>query len=715
MKTRIKNHRRPGEFAGGGVKAIGLTGAITWRMRALALVSGGAAALFMAVSGSIEPADSQGLLILAGICMLWAAIIATIAASHNWHGWPEFASETASVVALVLAVYFTRNDPAGMVTVVFITGTYQACLSAWQRALPFLVIYELIIVAGLLADDDATRGLYAFATGAVAAYTMFTLSRSQHRLRVFARINRRLTYIDPLTGLANLGMLESRLARFCRQPLGGLPTLLVLDLDNFKQVNDTYDHATGDRVLQAVAEALNETTRAGDLVARRGGDEFAILTNPLADIEVEAYTTRLRVAVAEARSRACPQLPPTVSVGFAHYLPGDTPSDFLNRADDSLHEAKLKSREGVEALVDRGPGGVDYRPTVSRLDIDDEARAERWSASFLTWSGAAPFAAELWAVLTGIFLIAFATGLATGLGEPLVLSGLIGMAAVAVGLKRLHHTHASARAFGVMYVAGCVALTVSLAGMGDQRYGLLDAYIPVAIWAIYYFTLRRGTPLLVLIVAAYLVLLVTSDHPEAMTRAVITIGALSSAILMTSATSIRAQRNAAKFVRLSQIDQLTGAANMRGMHRRIARELANTADTGILTHVSIDLDGFKAVNDTYSHSVGDRTLRDITTALKQIAGRGALVVRRGGDEFSVLIRTQGEDLNRFCASLQQAIEITRLAICPDLPAGISIAYVMHEPGESAADFFARADAALHEAKLFRGPFKNKQESGTACD
>lgn len=652
----------------------------------------------MVVAGVSGSADRIGLLSVGVACIAWAALISTVAARHNWRGWPEMTSDLMSIVVLGLAVYFSRDKPSGMVAIVLITGTYWACLSAWQRALPFIVTFEAIIVTGLLAGDRPWQGLHAFVTGAVAAYTLFTLSRAQHRLRVFARINRRLTYVDPLTGLANAGKLEMQLARFCRDPHDGSPALLVLDLDNFKQVNDTYDHATGDRVLQAVAGALGESTRAGDLVSRRGGDEFAILTDPLAEIEPAAYTARLRTAIVNARLQACPGLPPSVSVGFAHYQPGDTPSDFLNRADEALHQAKLEVRAGTEAQAERGPSGVDYRAEVGKQIIEEEARAERWAAGFLTWSGAAPFAAELWGALSGIFVVALGTGLAPGLGKPLALAGLIAMLAVSAGFKALHRTDLSERVFAAMYVAGCVALTVCLAGAGAQRYGMLDAYIPVAIWSIYYFKLRRGTPLLLLNAAAYVWLLSISSNPETASRAVVTIGALFGAALMVGSTSLSAQRNAIRFVRLSQIDPLTGAANLRGLQRRIVRELARPADHGVLAHISIDLDDFKAVNDTYSHSIGDRTLRDITAAIKQTAGRGALVVRRGGDEFSVLVRMHREGIDDLCASLARVIEVARLAICPDLPAGSCIAYVIHEPGESASGFFARADAALHDAK-----------------
>ena len=94
---------------------------------------------------------------------------------------------------------------------------------------------------------------------------------------------RQLAYFDPLTGLPNRSLLQSRLEQALQHPLreGGTVALLFLDLDRFKEINDTFGHAGGDRLLQGVAERLRGLQREGDTLARFGGDEFALLLDPV--------------------------------------------------------------------------------------------------------------------------------------------------------------------------------------------------------------------------------------------------------------------------------------------------------------------------------------------------------------------------------------------------------------------------------------------------
>jgi diguanylate cyclase (GGDEF)-like protein len=155
-----------------------------------------------------------------------------------------------------------------------------------------------------------------------------------------------LAMTDSLTGLHNRHVLEDALAReLLRAERSGRPcAVLFCDLDHFKQVNDKWDHATGDQILQQVAALIRQRLRRGDLAARYGGDEFVVL---LPDTEIEsalevAGDLRERIAAAPA------PLPVTVSIGVAGsanaYLDG---ASFLAAADAAMYLAKRAGRNRV--------------------------------------------------------------------------------------------------------------------------------------------------------------------------------------------------------------------------------------------------------------------------------------------------------------------------------------------------------------------------------
>ena len=148
---------------------------------------------------------------------------------------------------------------------------------------------------------------------------------------------------DHLTGLPNRALFTEALAMaLAKQERGGTtPTVIFLDLDRFKAVNDTYGHAVGDELLRAVAQRLLETVRATDLVARLSGDELVILTES-ADGAVPLLA-RLREAFTEPFELSCGPLLASASVGYASAARSDTPASLLARADAAMYETKNRS------------------------------------------------------------------------------------------------------------------------------------------------------------------------------------------------------------------------------------------------------------------------------------------------------------------------------------------------------------------------------------
>ncbi len=163
---------------------------------------------------------------------------------------------------------------------------------------------------------------------------------------------------DALTGLANRRAFEVALAREVdRVARSGEPALLLaLDIDHFKKVNDTHGHAAGDQVIRAVALALLDSVRPMDLVARVGGEEFAIILPNCASTFGQTVAERVRrrvehmaVAVGAAPGLAGQSLSVTVSVGgaFAPQWVRSTPLLWQQRADQQLYLAKAQGRNLV--------------------------------------------------------------------------------------------------------------------------------------------------------------------------------------------------------------------------------------------------------------------------------------------------------------------------------------------------------------------------------
>jgi len=157
---------------------------------------------------------------------------------------------------------------------------------------------------------------------------------------------------DPLTGLPNRRAFEEDLAReVARAARTGEPLAVVmLDLDRFKAVNDGYGHAAGDAVLRALAARAQGAVRAGDVVARLGGEELGLLL-PGADLARAAEVAeRLRAALAALPVDAAGHaLAVTASLGCAVLAPGEPPEALVARADARLYDAKRDGRNVVRA------------------------------------------------------------------------------------------------------------------------------------------------------------------------------------------------------------------------------------------------------------------------------------------------------------------------------------------------------------------------------
>jgi diguanylate cyclase (GGDEF)-like protein len=241
--------------------------------------------------------------------------------------------------------------------------------SLWSSAVMVTLLLALGIASfafpGLLAQaaesssfflTSATRGL----VGLVLVFNVYTvyqqlqIHRIQRQLsdqvealgKVEVRTEEvyKLAVLDPLTGLHNRRSGEQRLVQeISRSQRHGCPlTILTLDLNGLKHVNDEFGHAAGDELIKCFAERLNKAIRGSDLAVRLGGDEFLVVLPECKPEEVRHVLSRLSGLKVECNGRL---VEISFSAGWTNFKPGESPEELLKRADDSLYVNKRASRE----------------------------------------------------------------------------------------------------------------------------------------------------------------------------------------------------------------------------------------------------------------------------------------------------------------------------------------------------------------------------------
>jgi diguanylate cyclase (GGDEF)-like protein len=246
--------------------------------------------------------------------------------------------------------------------------------SALVQSLPLLLLAILAILVIGRQWDAAVTAADLFTQRALAVGTLLVVARQWLMLRLNVRLLTSLqttnaalaqahtlaareARTDSLTGLPNQRLLREYLtAAVATHRRAGLPlSVLFVDIDYFKLINDRHGHAVGDAVLAEIARRLRHSLREGDTVARFGGEEFVLLLPHTVAAEGQAVAERLRQAVAGEPIDVLDSGPLTVtaSIGLAT---GDTTAmtadGLLRSADAAMYAAKLAGRDGVRATAD---------------------------------------------------------------------------------------------------------------------------------------------------------------------------------------------------------------------------------------------------------------------------------------------------------------------------------------------------------------------------
>ncbi len=197
-------------------------------------------------------------------------------------------------------------------------------------------------ISGELARDPLTYVYVTFSTAVVLSVFGYVLGRQADRLY-------ELSSTDALTGLNNRRHLQERLEEECARAerYGSMLSLLLIDLDGLKELNDRLGHRAGDAALRRAASAIRSGSRASDVGARWGGDEFVVLAPDTSLDEAAHLAERIRSFVEEVTTGG-PEI--TVSVGVATFDPARwsaTPEALVRVADTALYDAKRAGRNRV--------------------------------------------------------------------------------------------------------------------------------------------------------------------------------------------------------------------------------------------------------------------------------------------------------------------------------------------------------------------------------
>jgi diguanylate cyclase (GGDEF)-like protein len=523
---------------------------------------------------------------------------------------------------------------------------------------------------------------------------------------------------DPLTGLANLRALEDAVEHELAERGSDRPDvlgLLLIDLDNFKSANTKYGHAGGDHALREVARQMRRVAPRNALVARVGGDEFAVLVRGRSRQHV---TTIGELICSAPRAASAVMNLPGVAIDAAlgvaiHPEDGRNLDELLDSADRSIDLNKGEKRHPVPDL--EAIPSAERRPRPAWLNVaKDPIKRER--GRFETLDSVMGGHTKL---LGGRSLYARASALAWVLATTMLMASLLmpeisseavlpwwilpcvgaGMAAGALILNvepdQVSHTVTD------IAVLAAMALAIYLTGGFASPAGLL-LILMVASQAWFWQTRKLALRVIGPAVVALSPLAYQSvdQAPQGMISVATAVGL--AALLITLVLAMRydslllsaLERRAEKF---ALIDPLTEIPNRRAFDMRV-QELLDQEPAQPFAIVMLDLDNFRRVNVEHGHRTGDQVLRAVAQALADATRSGDQLTRVGGDEFALILPGVQVDAARSLAERCIAtVGATPEAACHDIGASAGFAlYPLH--GETLDDLVFTADSALLAVK-----------------
>jgi diguanylate cyclase (GGDEF)-like protein len=498
----------------------------------------------------------------------------------------------------------------------------------------------------------------------------------------------KLSLTDALTGVHNrrsiLAQLEAELAR--SQAAGRPLAVVLLDLDHFKRINDTWGHPTGDRVLREAARALRACLRPDDVMGRFGGEEFLLLLTGLPREGAAAVVERCRAGLAAlvVNADSGERIPVAGSFGIAWCAEpaGLGVEALVQAADARLAAAKQGGRNRVEITELTAPALPAPQP-VARVMREASLKPRRLRLlrvlrDFLAgWQKWTPVDQQLFHLGLSIALfgnyIVWAiylllredreTLVNMPLHAPLMIM-MMGIVAgygllIAIGLL-IRRRWPGSRLFQVVsqqYFAVTLITVGHVVGMFSFATGVMLVSMPLV--GFLYFERRLvwwslATALLMVIGLGYASAVGLLTYAPAFAEGVdryqphslfwmlsfyhFTWASMAVMLVLADQTIGRWRQRGEQVVALSRTDTLTQVHNRRSILGLLAREVAKAEAGGApLTVVLLDIDHFKKINDSWGHPTGDRVLREAARILAASLREGDAVGRYGGEEFMLIL------------------------------------------------------------------------------
>jgi diguanylate cyclase (GGDEF)-like protein len=327
--------------------------------------------IFKSYSATATPYDQIIFPILTVMCLSLLIVLWRIPTAMVWVELSLFVGTAFSLLGRLFEILFTPETPLNpdhladfsdllyWFPLVYVLAflMFESRRRLLVGSLVFFAASAILGLAHVIPEwlwEGETADLYVLGRFylANAAYIVLLmvsvrLNEQYVRVRTLAETMTRLAHTDTLTQIANRRELDETIAREVNratryhQPL----SVIMFDLDHFKQVNDTYGHETGDTVLRESARVVQGLLRLPDLLGRWGGEEFLIVAPQTDCAQASELAERLRQAIAACRLDHIGGI--TASFGVAQYQPQESPEAWLKRADEALYAAKQGGRDQV--------------------------------------------------------------------------------------------------------------------------------------------------------------------------------------------------------------------------------------------------------------------------------------------------------------------------------------------------------------------------------
>lgn len=684
-----------------------LTGASLWFVTTFVIV---AASFF----DELSPENVNFWRIYMGIPALLAGVSILVIAARVDKRWFYPIAFTLMMPGFLVNAILIQITPAtaaillNMLVTVIYAGYFMRI-----RELSIALVAATIVALSPIFTDIPERADYLESWLAVYLPAMFVLAFALHRQKsairkAIERADSRYR-TDPLTGVGNLRALSERADEILDVGTildGEVVGLVLVDLDNFKSANTLHGHLGGDHALRCVGKQLLRVLPEDSLVARVGGDEFAVMFKAKSENHVVETGGVLRGAVRATNiDIGLAGVAVDASVGIAVFpRDGVTLDDLLGAADDAMYAQKSKHHETVNAtppLADTEPAKL----TKIGAPPPSGGQLEGKVSTFIATR-------TLYASATALGWLISVSALAVSLAMPgadhshlVYMTILIGAGVLMAALLIAINPEAQSswhKTFDITALAG-IGVAMWLTGGADSPAMVLLILVVVSqawFWGTRRMISRVAAPIAIALTPlAYQGIGEGGINLVAGTTiyTVVVLSLVLAGVLYFNHVVLESIRQ--RITSLAATDPLTGVANRRAFNAFVEAAIGSDPDDPqALSIVMIDLDNFKNVNTERGHHAGDELLAEIGRALAAVARDNDCFARIGGDEFAAALPGVGIDgakaiAERFVATVAElpAAENANVtasagfAICP-----------LH--GNSLDELVMAADTALMSVK-----------------